>query len=143
MTLKDERIQIIIVMFLLIIVGFIYVYSIGAMQAHRIGKQEYFFLFKQLISAIIGFLAMYIAYRTPLETYRKYIIVLYIITLLLLLSVFFFNPVNGASRWIPFPIFSFQPSEIAKVVIVLYLAHYLAKKKIRCISLQKGCFLQV
>lgn len=139
-TFRDERIRIMIIVFVFIILGLLYVYSIGALQAHRIGKMEYFFLFKQLTSAIIGFLAMYIAYRTPLENYRKYIVPLYIMALAMLVLVFFFNPVNGANRWIPMPVFSFQPSEIAKIVVIFYLAHYLDKKEDKIQQFSKGIF---
>jgi cell division protein FtsW len=140
LTFKDERVQIISVAFLLIIIGFLYIYSIGAMQANRIGKMEYYFLFKQLTSAIAGIIAMYIGYRISLESYRKYIPFLYIITLILLVSVFFFKPVNGANRWIPFPVFSFQPSELAKIVMVIYFAHYLDKKEDKIQFFGQGIF---
>ncbi|MCA1933787.1 MAG: FtsW/RodA/SpoVE family cell cycle protein, partial [Calditerrivibrio sp.] len=139
-TFRDERVRIMLIVFTFIILGLLYVYSIGALQAHRIGKMEYFFLFKQLTSAIIGFFAMYVAYRTPLENYRKYIVLLYVLTLIMLVLVFFFNPVNGANRWIPMPIFSFQPSEIAKIVVIFYLAHYLDKKEDKIQQFSRGIF---
>ncbi|MCX8084514.1 MAG: putative lipid II flippase FtsW [Calditerrivibrio sp.] len=139
-SLRDERIQIISVAFMLIIVGFLYVYSIGALQANRIGKMEYYFLFKQLTAAILGLIFMYIGYRISLETYRKYIPVLYFTTLTLLVMVFFFKPVNGANRWIPLPIFSFQPSELAKIVTVFYFAHYLDKKEDKIQYFARGLF---
>ncbi len=140
LTFRDERIQIISVTFLMIVIGFLYVYSIGAMQASRIGKMEYFFLFKQLTSAVIGIIAMYVGYRIPLDTYRRYIPILYIVTVVLLVMVFFFKPVNGAQRWIPLPIFSFQPSELAKIVMVIYFAHYLDKKEDKIQLFGRGIF---
>ncbi|MEF3255198.1 MAG: putative lipid II flippase FtsW [Deferribacterales bacterium] len=138
--IKDERLQLIVVMFMLLIIGLLYVYSIGALQAHRIGKMEYFFMLKQLTSAVAGFIAMYIAYRIPLEGYRKFLVLIYAITLILLISVFFFHPVNGANRWIPLPIFSLQPSEFAKIVVILYLAHYLDKKEDKIQQFSRGIF---
>lgn len=140
LSFKDERIQIISLTFFMIIIGFLYVYSIGAMQAGRIGKMEYFFLFKQLTSAVIGIIAMYIGYRIPLDSYRKYIPILYIVTVFLLVTVFFFKPVNGAQRWIPLPIFSFQPSELAKIVMIIYFAHYLDKKEDKIQFFGQGIF---
>ncbi|MGC8926127.1 MAG: putative lipid II flippase FtsW [Calditerrivibrio sp.] len=140
LTFRDERIQIIFVSFALIVLGFVYIYSIGALQANRIGKMEYFFLFKQLTSAMVGIFIMYIGYRIPLDRYRSWIPFLYLLTLILLVLVFFFKPVNGANRWIPFPIFSFQPSELAKIVMVIYFAHYLDKKEDKIQLFSKGIF---
>ena len=51
------------------------------------------------------------------------------ITAILLLAVFGFPPINGARRWIRFPGVSFQPSEIAKIALPVFLAYYLTKNE--------------
>jgi len=52
---------------------------------------------------------------------------MYGFTLLLLLAVYGFHQVNGARSWIPFPLFSFQPSELAKLVLIIWIANYMAR----------------
>jgi rod shape determining protein RodA len=58
--------------------------------------------------------------------YRSLIPAASAITLLLLLLVFLFDPVNGAQRWIPLGFFKLQPAEFAKVVVIVALAGLLA-----------------
>lgn len=52
---------------------------------------------------------------------------MYGFSLLLLLAVYGFHKVNGAHSWIPFPLFSFQPSELAKLVLIIWIANYMAR----------------
>jgi cell division protein FtsW len=63
---------------------------------------------------------------------------MYFATLILLIVVFLYRPINGAHRWILLPGFSFQPSELAKFTLVLYLAHYLDKKEDKLKDFSKG-----
>ena len=74
------------------------------------------------------FLAFFITF-IPLETLRKYLVPFYLFTLISLLLIYFFGiSVSGAQRWLNFGIFSFQPSEVAKLSTVLTLALVLDKK---------------
>lgn len=125
--INDER-KIILLMLFLILLGFIYSLAAGSMQALRVNKLEYYFLIKQFLAAIIGTILIIAAYKIPLDYYRVIVFPLYVITIILLASVFLFEPINGSHRWINVPIFSLQPSEIAKFTTILYLAHYLDRK---------------
>ena len=58
--------------------------------------------------------------------YRRMLIPLYVTTVVVLIAVLFFPPHQGASRWIPVGPFQFQPSEFAKVALVVVLAGFLA-----------------
>ncbi len=135
---KDERFYVFLIVSLLLIIGLTFIFSAGSLQAVRIGKTEYFFFYKQIISIIIGFILMYISYSTPLNAYRHFVVILYFATLLLLCIVFLFPDVNGAHRWISLPYVSFQPSELAKFTVILYLAHYLDKKDEKIKDFAKG-----
>ena len=74
------------------------------------------------------FLAFFISY-IPLERMRKYFIPFYFCTLISLFLIYFFGiSVSGAQRWLNLGIFSFQPSEVAKLSSVLTLALVLEKK---------------
>jgi len=79
------------------------------------------------------FLAFFISY-IPLERLRKYLIPLYLCTLISLFLIYFLGiSVSGAQRWLNLGIFSFQPSEVAKLSTVLTLALVLDQKKIATI----------
>jgi len=88
-----------------------------------------------ILTGFLGyFLAFFISY-IPLERLRKYLIPFYLCTLISLFLVYFFGiTVSGAQRWLNFGIFSFQPSEVAKLSTVLTLALVLDKKIILTIK---------
>ena len=82
-----------------------------------------------ILTGFLGyFLAFFISY-IPLERIRRYVFPLYLCTLLSLFLIYFFGiSVSGAQRWLSLGIFSFQPSEVAKLSAVLTLALVLEKK---------------
>ena len=88
-----------------------------------------------ILTGFLGyFLAFFISY-IPLERLRKYLIPFYLCTLISLFLIYFFGiSVSGAQRWINLGIFSFQPSEVAKLSSVLTLALVLDKKIILTIK---------
>ncbi len=135
---RDTRFQILSACVLLIMIGLIFIYSTGSLQAIRLEKGEMFFFFKQFISVVLGFIALIIAYHIPLSFYRRNVMIIFFVTLILLIAVFFMPSINGAKRWIVLPMYSFQPSELAKFTAILYLAHYLDKKTDRMWDFMKG-----
>ncbi len=84
-----------------------------------------------ILTGFLGyFLAFFISY-IPLERLRKYLLPFYFCTLISLFLTYFFGiSVSGAQRWLNLGIFSFQPSEVAKLSTVLTLALMLDKKVI-------------
>ena len=82
-----------------------------------------------ILTGFLGyFLAFFISY-IPLDRIRKYLVPFYLCTLISLLLIYFFGiSVSGAQRWLNLGIFSFQPSEVAKLSTVLTLALVLEKK---------------
>lgn len=105
--------------------GTLMVFSAGtAYAAARYGDSLYF-VKKQTIWLTLGFLVMYISSRIKPAVYRRYTPHLYLATLGLLLLVLAVGFVgNGAQRWISVGPITIQPSEIAKIAIVLALALY-------------------
>ena len=92
-----------------------------------------------LLTGLIGyFLAFLISYM-PIERLKKFSIIIYFCSLISLCLIYFFGfSVSGAQRWLSLGIFSFQPSEVAKLSTVLALAFVLER---RVISLLKDLFL--
>lgn len=136
--LLNTKIKLIAITLVLVLIGLVFVFSAGSMQAIRLGKSESYFFYKQFIAALVGTIIMFIAYYIPLAFYRKTVFFIYILTLVLLISVFLFPEINGSNRWIVLPFFNFQPSELAKFTTILYLAHYLDKKQEKLKDFSRG-----
>ena len=113
--------------------GAVMVYSASAMIALREtdGASQFTYFYKQFGFTLAGLAVMYAASKVPYRWYQNKNIVygFLIMTALLLVSVFAFPAINGARRWIRFPGFSFQPSEIAKIAVPIFLAYFLAKNE--------------
>ena len=83
------------------------------------------YFYKQIIICTISFIIFFICKKIKLEFFYRYSFLIYIISIILLILVLFFGGViNGAKAWFNFKIFSFQPSELTKISLALYLANY-------------------
>ncbi len=118
------------VIMLLVAIGVVMVYSASSYSSFYDSKinDSMFYLKKQGLWAVIGALCMIFTMKIDYHVYRKYTMPLMGITVVLLCVVFAFPAVNGAKRWIPLGFASIQPSEIAKYVVVLYMAKSLSAK---------------
>ncbi|MEG0876113.1 MAG: putative lipid II flippase FtsW [Oscillospiraceae bacterium] len=93
------------------------------------GNAIYYFA-RQLIFALLGLVAMYVASRMPMSFYRRFSGLLLIVTLALLLAVLIVGArVNGAKRWIGVAGITFQPSELAKIAVILCFANMICRYK--------------
>ncbi len=88
-----------------------------------------------LCTGLLGYLlAIFISY-IPIERIKKYLIPFYFCSLISLLLIYFFGvSIYGAQRWLNLGIFSFQPSEVAKLSTILILALVLERKYISSIK---------
>ena len=112
---------------LLVFVGLVMVFSASAVMARERFGSPYAFLSKQLIWAAAGLVAMVVAMRVDYRRYKHPGIVFSLLglTTLLLISVFFLDRSHNTHRWFRVGAFSFQPSEMAKPVLILFLAYFL------------------
>lgn len=81
---------------------------------------------RQMIFAGAALAAFILGSVIDYRHYRRMIFVIYGVTVAVLAAVLFFPPIQGASRWIPLGSFRFQPSEFAKVALLVVLAGLLA-----------------
>ncbi len=113
--------------------GTMMVYSASAMIAHREtgGASQFTYFYKQFAFTAIGLTAMFAASRIDYRRYQKswFVYSALGMTVFCLIAVFAFPEINGASRWIRFGGFSFQPSELAKITLPLFLAFFLTKNE--------------
>ena len=115
---------------LLVFVGLVMVFSASAVMARERFGSPYAFLSKQLIWAVAGLMAMLVTMRVDFRRYKHPALVFSFmgITTLLLISVFFLDRSHNTHRWIHAGGFSFQPSELAKPVLILFLAYFLESR---------------
>jgi cell division protein FtsW len=116
-----------VVTLVLVFVGLIMVFSASAVMAKERYHSGYFFLFRQLGWAVGGFLAMIAGMKINYQRLKHPAVVFSLLglTTLMLISVFFLDRAHNTHRWIHFAGFSFQPSELAKPAIILFLAFFL------------------
>ena len=117
----------------LAVFGTMMVYSASAMISHREtgGASQFTYFYKQFAFTAVGLAGMFVASRVDYRRYQNpwFVYGVFAATALCLVAVFGFPAINGASRWIRFGGFSFQPSEVAKIALPLFLAYFLTKNE--------------
>lgn len=115
---------------LLVSFGVVMVYSASAVFAARSHGSAQYYLLRQASFAMVGITAMTVASRIDYRVFRKLTYPMLGGTVLLLLLVIagFGRSGGGAARWLRLGPITLQPAELAKVVIILWLAHSLSKK---------------
>lgn len=117
------------VVLVLVGLGLVMVYSSSAVLAQQKMNDSRYFLVRDLIWVVIGLVGMALTMRIDYSLYRRLAYPILGIATLLLGSVLVIGSrVNGARRWFHFGPLSFQPAELAKVALIVFLAHILAKK---------------
>lgn len=127
-------------------IGVIMVYSSSAVSAYVNFNDSYYFLKRQMIWASLGLLTMVFTMNIDYHVWRKLAKPIMIVTLVLLVLVLvpgLGKVVNGARRWLGFGSIYLQPSEIAKLGMVLFTAGSLAKHQDKIGSFIKGVVPQL
>ncbi|MBR3560467.1 MAG: putative lipid II flippase FtsW [Oscillospiraceae bacterium] len=123
-------------------VGLIMLFSASFPMAYYEGVGPAYYLIRQGIFAAIGVALMLAIGRINYERYRvtgKYVLAIAVFLLLLVLVPGVGRTVNGATRWLGFgELFTFQPSEIAKIGVILYFSDSISKKKEKMRTFQYG-----
>ena len=118
------------IIILLLGIGLSFLFSSSYPNALRLNRPPEYFLIRQVTMAIFGILGAMIIINTPIELIKKFVLALLIASFLL--SVFVLlagKDIQGARRWIIIANRSFQPSEVVKLALILYLADALSKKE--------------
>lgn len=116
------------IVFLLVITGLVILYSTSAYNGKiKFGDSFYYFK-KQLFATTIGFAGMYMTAKLDYHIWKKLAIPAYIGAVLLCIAVIFVgDEYNGSKRWLSLGPFSFQPSEYAKIALIIFLAWIVTK----------------
>ena len=121
--------------------GVVMVYSASAIVATDRFHDPYFFLKKQLFWAVLGGALLWLAMSVEYRRWRPFVLPLLIVTALLLVLVLippFGHSINGTRRWLRWGPVSMQPTELAKLALVLYLTDFLSRRQAVVTSLWRG-----
>ncbi|HSW63823.1 MAG TPA: putative lipid II flippase FtsW [Dissulfurispiraceae bacterium] len=141
MTQRYDRILIVLVA-ILILVGLTAVYSSTSVVSPAVAEKQkgkgieasqFSFIKKQLLTVVMGLVILFIACKVPLEYLRKAAIPLLVLSLIFLVLVY--SPLGmsagGARRWLRLWPSAFQPSELVKLAMVLFMAWYMSRPEYR------------
>jgi cell division protein FtsW len=118
------------------------VYSASAMISMKETQSatQFSYFYKQFAFTLVGLGIMYAGSRIDYRRYAtpRFVYGLMVVTVALLFCVFLFPAINGASRWIRAGGISFQPSEVAKVSLPIFLAYYLSRDGADAADFKRG-----
>ncbi|MBN1381425.1 MAG: putative lipid II flippase FtsW [Deltaproteobacteria bacterium] len=128
---KNPDVILLIITLILVMVGTVMIYSSSSIMAAARYHDGYLFLKKQLIFVCLGLGLMILWTKIPYHYLKKLAYPFIGLSFVLLVAIFIPHvgmKAGGAKRWLKLGFFSFQVSEMVKVAIVLFLAHFLTKK---------------
>ncbi len=124
-----DRLLILSTLFL-VVVGIVMVYSTSYIMALTRYGDEYYFIKRHLLYVLIGICGFIVASRTPYAIYRPLAYPILLVALFLLGLLFIVGPHGSgtANRWLDTGIIRFQPSEPAKLSLVVFLSYFLSSR---------------
>ena len=118
----------IIVTIFLVVIGIMAIFSAGAPKCIMQGTHSTFFVLRQFIWFILGCIAMFFLSHVNYKILNRLSLPFAWIIILLLIGVHFWGvTVNGAQRWLAIGPIQFQPSEAAKLAVIMLLASAFSK----------------
>lgn len=128
---RNVRLNLFTIAVVLICVGIVMIYSASSIYALERYKDGFFFLKRHvsflLIGAFLAFLVMGTDYKS-LKSWGKPLVAISVLLLILVLIPGIGREVAGARRWFRFKAFSFQPSELANLAVIIYTADFISRK---------------
>lgn len=121
--------------------GLVMLYSSSSDTAAEIAGSHTFFLRRQVVRILIGLVLFFIAFKLDYHIYLKlanWLLIGSILLLVLTLIIHAASGQNGAARWLSIGPVSIQPSDFARLGLILYLAAYLERKGSRITDLKMG-----
>ena len=129
--MRDVRRSIFLITIMLVCVGIIMIYSASSIYAYSSMGDSLYFLKRHLIYLVLGFAMMFLAMICDLKDIQRFSKPMIFITLFLLLLVLIPHigrETAGARRWFKVGPVNFQPSEFAKLAIIIYMADLVSRK---------------
>ena len=128
-------------LFLLMIMGLVILYSTSAYNGEVKFHDSFYYLKKQVFATLLGIAAMFVMAGMDYHIWKRFALPGYVIAIFLSIAVMLFgDEYNGSKRWLSLGPFSFQPSEFAKVAVILFLA-YLVTKNVKKMGNMRTMFM--
>lgn len=118
--------------------GIVMVYSASSVIAEQKFGSSTHFLMQQLLRVVLGFVILVFAAKFDYHRYRGKTMLMMLAAFVLLVVVLGVGGIKGTTRWLGVGGFGIQPSEIAKLALIFYMAAYLDKKGERIRDFQNG-----
>ncbi len=125
----------------LLVIGIIMIFSASSIRGEDLFNDSYYFLKKQLIFAVIGLIAMLAAIKVDyyfFKRHAKLILLFSIVLLVLVLIPGIGRKVGGSRRWLGIGSLGGQPSAVAKLALVIYIAQFYTRKNNLIKNFKKG-----
>lgn len=125
----------------ILVLGLFMVFSASYYEAAQDFGDPYYYLKRQVVWSIIGLAAMYVFSRMDywkVSGYARYILLFAVIMLILVAIPGIGRESRGSRRWLGFGQLGFQPSEGAKLALIVYLSWYFAQSKQHYTTFKKG-----
>lgn len=123
--------QLLILTLLLVGFGLVMVFSASSsltLASSKFSNDPLYFMKRQMIWIVLGIVVMFTAMNIHYSKFKKWYVPIFIITVILLLFVAFSERINGAKSWLSIGKLGIQPTELAKISIILYLSALITKK---------------
>lgn len=138
-TINDQRRFIFISVLGLTLLGILLVYESSCIYAYKLKVDPEYFLKRQLIFFVLGLISFFVSLLIDIDLLRRYCKETLIAIFVVLIAVIIIGKkAGGASRWLTFSFFNFQPSEMLKVFFLFYAIDYFIRKGSLIRDLKEG-----
>ena len=118
----------VIVLGIIIVTGLVILYSTSAYNGKLKFQDSFYYLKKQIFATLLGIAGMWIIARVDYHVWKKWSVPGDLVSVLLGIAVLLIgDEYNGSKRWLSLGPFSFQPSEFAKVAVILFLTYVIMR----------------
>jgi cell division protein FtsW len=129
--IRNVRINIFTISIVLICIGIVMIYSASSIYAWEKYQDSFYFLKRHLSFLLVGLVLTFFVMTVDYKKFRQYAKPFVLISLFLLVLVLIpglGREISGARRWFRFKFISFQPSELASMAVIIYVADFIARK---------------
>ena len=125
---KKYDYTLLVTLFLIIFIGLVILYSTSSYNGEVKFADAFYYLKKQAFAVLLGIAAMFVVADIDYHLWGKLAIPAYLGAVLLSIAVLFIgDEYNGSKRWLSLGPFSFQPSEYAKIAVIVFLSYLVTK----------------
>ncbi len=130
--MRSVRSSIFTIVAVLVAIGVVMIYSASAIYAYGKMGDSMYFLKRHLLYVLVGVVMMLLAMSIDINKLKKIAkpsVILCVILLVLVLIPHIGRETGGAKRWFRLGMVNFQPSELAKIIIIIYIADFVSRKE--------------